>query len=126
MKNKTLWLILISLGGVLFSGYLSLSKIFSGVCPLSEGCPLFLGYPACYTGFIIFFTLFLLSLFKQPKAIKIVSFLGILFAFYSTYIDLVYPSCPSGICRYSLLLPTCVYGLVMYLSIFILSLKLKK
>lgn len=122
MKNQRLVLTLLSLGGVLFAGYLSLSKIFAGVCPLNEGCPLFLGYPACYTGLIFFASLLILSLLNKIKFVKVVSFLGILFSLYSTYIDLAFPKCPGGVCRYSLLLPTCVYGLLMYVAIFVISL----
>lgn len=122
MKNQRLFLTLFSAGGVLFAGYLSLSKIFAGVCPLNEGCPLFLGYPACYTGLTIFASLLILSLLNKIKAIKIVSFIGILFSLYSTYIDLAFPSCPGGVCHYSLLLPTCVYGLLMYTALYVISL----
>lgn len=120
-KKQKLLLVLISLGGVLFSGYLSFSKIFAGTCPLNEGCSLFLGYPACYFGFGFFFILLLLSLLQKIKLLQIISVLAVVFALYSTYIDLMYPNCPGGKCQYSLLLPTCVYGLVMYLGIFIFS-----
>lgn len=123
MKKSFIFLTLLSLAGVLFSGYLSWSKIFSGTCPLNEGCPLFLGYPACYTGFILFFSLFVLSLLKKTPIVKVISFLGIVFALYSTYVDLVFLSCPGGYCQYSLLLPTCIYGLFIYLAIFIISRK---
>ena len=122
MKSQKTVLALVSLVGVLFSGYLSLTKIIAGYCPLNEGCPLFLGYPACYFGFGFFFILLLLSLLRKVLLLQIVSILAILFALYSTYIDLMYPSCPGGQCQYSLLLPTCVYGLVMYIGIFIFSL----
>ena len=121
MKNQKIVLTLISLVGMLFSGYLSLTKIIAGYCPLTEGCPLFLGYPACYTGFILFFTLFILSLLNKTKIIQTVSLVSIVFALYSTYIDLFFPSCPGGVCKYSLLIPTCIYGLVMYIAIFIFS-----
>jgi len=126
MINTFLPQIILSLMGVLFSGYLSFSKIFLGSCPLNEGCPLFLGYPACYFGFGFFLVLFLLSIFKKLELLKIVSVLAIVFAIYSTYIDLSFPSCPGGVCQYSLLLPTCVYGLAMYLGIFIFCLPRKQ
>lgn len=122
MLNTFLPQILFSLAGVLFSGYLSFSKLFLGSCPLNEGCPLFLGYSACYFGFGFFLILLVLSLLKKISLLRIVSVFAIVFAIYSTYIDLFFPSCPGGVCQYSLLLPTCVYGLVMYLGIFIFSL----
>jgi len=121
MVNTFLPQILLSLAGFLFSGFLSFNKLISGTCPLNEGCPFFLGYPACYFGFGLFAILLLLSLLKQIKLLRIVTAIAIIFALYSTYIDLVYPTCPGGQCQYSLLLPTCVYGLAMYLGIFIFS-----
>lgn len=126
MINTFLPQILLSLFGVLFSGYLSFSKIFLGSCPLNEGCPLFLGYSACYFGLGFFAVLLLLSLTKQIKLLRLISALAIVFAIYSTYIDLAFPNCPGGVCQYSLLLPTCVYGLAMYLGIFIFSLPRKQ
>lgn len=122
MINTFLPQILLSLAGILFSGYLSFNKIFNGICPLNEGCPTFLGYPACYFGFGFFSILLILSLLKQVKPLRIVSALAIIFAAYSTYIDLAFPNCPGGQCQYSLLLPTCIYGLIIYIGIFIFSL----
>ncbi len=126
MKNKYLPQILLSLAGVLFSGYLIFSKLFVGSCPLNEGCSYFLGYPSCYFGFAFFVTLLVLSLLNKLKALQIIAALAIIFAIYSTYIDLAFPRCPGGVCRYTLLLPTCVYGLAMYLGIYIFSLPRNK
>lgn len=126
MVNTFLPQILLSLFGVLFSGYLSFSKIFLGSCPLNEGCPVFLGYPACYFGFGFFLALLILSLLKKLEWLRLTSTLAIVFAIYSTYIDLAFPNCPSGVCQYSLLLPTCIYGLAIYLGIFIFSLPRKQ
>jgi len=125
--NKYVKIIFIfSLIGFLFSGYLTFIKLFTGSCPLTEGCPIFLGYPACYYGFVLFLILLILSimLMKNEKSVKkiyYVSLIGILFALYSSVKELLYPSCLNGICNYSLLLPTCVYGFFMYLIIFINS-----
>ena len=53
--------------------------------------------------------------------------MAIIFALYSTIKEYIVPSCLNGLCDYSLLLPTCVYGLAMYIVIFIMSiLALKK
>jgi len=123
-----------SLIGVLFSGYLSFTKLILENCPLKEGCPLFLTYPACYFGFGFFLALLILSIlsFKEIsknklKTIFYVSLLAIIFAVYSTIKEYASPSCINGVCEYSLLLPTCVYGLIMYIVIFVMSvLALKK
>ena len=53
--NTTL---VLTLGGVLFSGYLSFYKLLTGNCALNEPCPFFLGYPACWYGFAMFFVIF--------------------------------------------------------------------
>ncbi len=122
MVNTFLPQILLALVGVLFSGYLTISRLVFGICPLNEGCPRFLGYPACWFGLGFFLTLLILSLLKKIKLLRIVSGLAIIFALYTTYNDLTFPNCPGGVCRYSLLLPTCIYGLVMFLGVFIFSL----
>lgn len=121
--------------GVLFAGYLTFTKFVLGYCPLKEPCPYFLGYPACVYGLFLFGILLLISalmLFNQKlnsiraldKTLFWVSLVGIVFALYSTYQELVYV-CPVGKCSYSLLLPTCIYGLAMYIVIFVFSNKLK-
>src|SRR5690242_5011985 len=48
--------------GTAFAGYLSVTRMTSGVCAFNELCPFFLGYPACYTGFVLFAAAFLISL----------------------------------------------------------------
>ena len=134
MKNSYVKAILIfSLIGVLFSGYLSFTKLVLGSCPLREGCPYFLGYPACVYGLVLFLILFItvISLMKnyareKLKILVYVSLIGAIFSTYTSIRELIFPSCLDGICKYSLLLPTCVYGLIMYLVIFIISLKLYK
>jgi len=130
MKDKQAMIAFIfSVIGVLFSGYLSFTKLILGSCPLSEGCPVFLGYPACYFGLVLFAILLVISsrlAFKEGTNYKkamtwlmYVSLFGILFAVYSTYTEYANPPCLGGVCNYSLLLPTCVYGLIMYIVIFI-------
>lgn len=117
----------LGVAGVLFSGYLSSVKFFTSVCALNEPCPLFLGYPACYFGFGMFLVIFisaLLGLLKtmsakaMSKVITTVSILGILFAGYFTIpeISKLFSDINTG---YSLGLPTCAYGLVFYILIFI-------
>src|SRR3989344_1386804 len=136
-KNKILWIIFIfSLIGVLFAGYLTFTKLVLGSCPLIEPCPYFLGQPACVYGLVLYLILLILSgilLFSKPKkelvlqkSLVFISLIGILFAIFSTIKEVFLSTCPGGKCVYSLGLPTCIYGLIMYCIIFFFSLKLKK
>lgn len=121
----------LGLGGLLFSGYLSAIKLFTSTCAFNEPCPYFLGYPACWYGFFMFLVIFssaTLSLFEKisknniPKIIATVSFLGILFAGYFTIPEI--GRLISGVQDiYTLGIPTCAYGLVFYIIIFILSVR---
>jgi|SRR3989344_2785895 len=138
MQKKTiLWIaFLFSLAGFLFAGYLTFSKIALGVCPLLEPCPIFFGQPACFYGFILYTILLIISGFllfkKNVQEKKLVPWLlgvsafGIIFAISSTIKEVFLSSCPGGKCVYSLGLPTCIYGLIMYCVIFFSSLKLRK
>lgn len=116
----------VSIGGVLFAGYYSMVRFFSATCPFNESCPIIWGQPACYFGFLLFvlsMTSAALTLFLNIKifpALVVDVFLGILFTAYLSYLDLFYPSCPTGVCQYDLLLPTCMYGFLFFLIIFIL------
>jgi len=125
-----------SIIGTLFAGYLTFTKLLLGVCPLKEPCPVIFGQPACVYGLVLYLVLLLSSsviLLKDSKKklkcwnniIFWVSLAGILFALYSTYLEVFAIHCPGG-CSYSLLLPTCIYGLTMYIVIFIFSIFLKK
>ena len=67
--------LLLTLAGVLFSGYLSGVKFISDTCAFNEGCPYFLGYPACYYGFLMFSIMFIATLvakFKNWQDIRLV------------------------------------------------------
>lgn len=119
----------LTLGGVLFSGYLSLVHILTGACALSEPCPLVLGYPACWYGFAMFLAMFgltvgaLLNKISFRRAVRFmtaISFLGILFAGTLSWVD-VSLWISSGR-TFALILPTCLYGLIFYIAIFVLSL----
>lgn len=122
-------LFIFGLAGVLFSGYLSVVKIFTSVCAFNEPCPYFLGYPACWYGFAMFLTIFVLSILGlfsliREKILKsaamFISGLGIIFAGYFTIPEVLkfFNGEPTN---YTLILPTCAYGLIFYLLIFILS-----
>ena len=56
------------------------------------------------------------------KIIFIISIAGLLFSGYLSYGELVKKACLFGGCSYVLGLPACVYGFVMYLAVFIISL----
>jgi uncharacterized membrane protein len=126
-------ILVLSICGFIFSGYLSAYKIVNKSCALGESCPYFMGIPACYFGFIMFLTLTVLSAAWVTKVIKekwarglilIVSFLGILFSGYFTSQELPVLF-TNGVRTYALGLPTCAFGLIFYVSIFTLAL-LKK
>lgn len=120
----------ISLLGALFSGYLSGIKFFTKTCAFNESCPLFLGYPACYFGFALFLILFIISfsLWRRKisfaaaaKANTFVSALGILFAGYLGYPEV--RGMIEGTFENKFLgLSTCVYGLIFFALMFIISL----
>jgi uncharacterized membrane protein len=57
----------ISLAGILFSGYLSYSELFLGVCVLGEGCSFVLGLPSCVYGFAMYLIIFIISLLSLRK-----------------------------------------------------------
>lgn len=118
--NAKKTLLALSVGGVLFSGYLSATKFFSKVCALRESCAYFLGYPACYYGFVMFATLLVLSALLVSgkvndksglRAISLVSFAGMLFAGYFTFKELPVLFA-RGLNSYFLGLPTCAWGLI--------------
>jgi len=123
--------LLLSTAGLLFSGYLSATKLFTGTCAFNEPCPYFLGYPACWYGFVMFATLFGVSLAaylrkmpvrKAGQWLTAVSGLGILFAG-SFVVQEVYGWLSVGrFMGYGLGLPTCVYGLAFYIIIFVIAL----
>jgi uncharacterized membrane protein len=123
---------ILSLGGFIFSGYLSLVKLLSNTCALNEPCPYFFGYPACWYGFVIFSILLITSILSLNRpafktllwVLFVISGIGVLFAGYFTLPEI--SRILSGN-HYSLGLPTCAYGLIFYILIFWLSsLKLYK
>ncbi len=133
--RKIEWAVfLIGIGGLIFSGYLSAVKLFTETCAFNESCPYFLGYPACYYGFVmylvitIFAGLHVAHTIDGKRANGVIlwtSFLGILFAGYFTVLEL--PLLFSdGLSAYVLGLPTCALGLIFYLILTALSLRLKK
>ena len=127
--KKTLFLL--SIGGLLFSGYMSSVKFFTQACAFNEPCPLFLGLPACYFGFALFVVLGIVSglvffeHMEQIQGLRIIasaSSLGILFSgsFSVRELPVLFSQ---GFGAYALGLPTCTLGLLFYLIILIVSMK---
>lgn len=128
--NYKVGVFVLTLAGVLFSGYLSSVRLFSNTCAFSEPCPYFLGYPACWFGFALFLSLYvaLVVSLSGKAAIQsvakfnlVISALGILFAGYFTLPEISHLL--AGVKVYRLGLPTCAYGLIFYAIIFILSIQ---
>jgi len=122
---------LLTLAGTLFSGYLAGTKLFSASCAFGEECPIFLGYPACYFGFVLFFAMFVLTVYalaakvgaKWPVKVNIIiAGLGVLFAGYFTVGEIA-SWFTTGFHAFGRLgLSTCAYGLVFFVIILIVSL----
>jgi len=55
-------ILLISVAGLLFSGYLSYGELVQKACPIG-GCSNVLGAPACVYGFVMYLIVFIVSLF---------------------------------------------------------------
>lgn len=124
MRTKYV-LLAVSLAGVAFSGYQSAVKLFSQSCALNE-CPYFWGYPACYFGFGLFFVLAGLAVHAAVSQLLaravvwsavVVSALGILFAGWFTLRELPVLFA-RGFGAYVLGLPTCAWGLLMFMGAF--------
>jgi len=121
-----------SIAGILFAGYLTFTKMILGYCPLTEPCPFLWGYPVCVYGLIFFIALLIsaLTLNVLPKDViaknmlKYISVISVLFALYFMYQEIFVITCLGG-CKYSLGVPTCVYGLIFYLIILYNSFKYK-
>ena len=115
--------------GLAFSGYLLLSDLFLGSKALSETTQLFLGLPAFCYGLILFVSLLTLSFYIHKKNIIFdrgivsltgVSFLGIIFSIYLTFIEL--PNLLSkGFASYTFGLPTSFIDLIFFMLIFVTS-----
>ena len=108
-----------------FSGYLSFTRLHSGVCAFEEPCPMFLGTPACFTGLALFAVAFIASLSALAMKLEssgpaivnlVVGAAGAVFAGRMAMLDF------AGHQHYKLGLPTCAYGFVFFLALFVLSL----
>jgi hypothetical protein len=132
-KYKAFFLI-VSLAGTLFSGYLGAVKLFSKTCAFGEACPLFLGLPACYFGFMLFFLLLVFSvrislgawnIRSLAKSLLVVSSVGVVFAGYFSLEEIPLLA-HSGFSAYVFGLPTCMLGSIFFLAILIASVAFAK
>lgn len=121
--------LVLSIAGVLFSGYLSGTRLLTNSCAFSEPCPTFLGHPACYFGFAMFLSLFAVSLSakllnaggKWPVyANLVISLGGTLFAGYFAIAE-IRGWLVRGFSSYGLGVSTCVYGAIFFAAILVLS-----
>jgi hypothetical protein len=133
MNKKILSIFWLALAGVLFAGYLSYVKLFSGTCALSEGCSYFMGLPTCIFGFILYLSIFILStiaLFRKVhfrRTIGIISFGGILFSGYFSMYEIFFaPLNMFNGASYTLGLPSCTYGFLMFIIVFFIAMKKPK
>ncbi|HOU79030.1 MAG TPA: hypothetical protein PK255_00240 [Candidatus Pacearchaeota archaeon] len=57
---------IISIAGLLFSGYLSYTELIAGYCAVSDsgvgGCTNIAGIPVCVYGFVMYLVIFVISL----------------------------------------------------------------
>ncbi len=127
-KDHYFAILVLSLMGMLFSGYLTYFKLFGGVCPLKGECASLLGLPTCLYGFLLFFFIFLFSVLKMLtsgyffKGVRVFSILGLFFSLYYSFYDLFFSS--SSLLNgstFTLGLPSCVYGFILFVSIWFLS-----
>jgi hypothetical protein len=126
MKSFIVILVFLASAGLLFSGYLSAVNLLSDTCASDEPCPLFLGYPACFYGFAMYLVMFfvtglgVLGRVGYKKVFLtdvVVSIFGIVFAGRFVVQELLQAHITG-----TLGLSTCAYGLIFYVSIFIVSL----
>ncbi len=63
MKSKTslIIILIISIAGMLFSGYLSYGELIKKTCGLG-GCSNIAGIPVCVYGFVMYLLVFIISL----------------------------------------------------------------
>jgi len=115
--------LIFSIIGVLFSGYLTITKLVFGVCPLRESCPFLWGYPVYLYGLIMFVIALIASIFLWYKTdrfafevLRLISAVGVLFSLYYVYQEIFVIKCVGG-CVYSLGIPTCIYGFFMFLVV---------
>ena len=111
--------------GTAFAGYLSGVKLLTSTCAFNEPCPYVWGFPACWYGFGMFAAMTVVSVLGLLGRIgerttlrtnALVSAAGISFASWLTVGEL-----ENFTGSYGLGLPTCAYGLIVYIAMFALT-----
>jgi hypothetical protein len=119
-------LFVLTTAGLLFSGYFSAIRLFTGTCAFNEFCPYFLGYPACWYGFGMFLIMFIVTTLAFAKKIHaetavttdiIVALFGMFFSGRFAIIEFVRALSMGGP-----VLSTCTFGFLFYGAIFIVAL----
>jgi uncharacterized membrane protein len=54
-------ILIISIAGLLFSGYLSFNELIKNSCPLG-GCSNLFGVPVCVYGFVMYLVIFIIAI----------------------------------------------------------------
>jgi hypothetical protein len=132
-KNFKIYFFSVSFLGFIFSSYMSFVKFFSKTCAFGETCPLFLGIPACYFGFLMFSLLFMFSIlfiiekWETPFIANLIfytSMLGVIFSGFFAFSEI--PLLIENGLVYKFGLPTCILGFIFFFMIFIVSVFFKK
>lgn len=55
-------IMIISIAGMLFSGYLSYTELFRGTCAIGGGCSTLGGLPTCVYGFVMYLIVFIITI----------------------------------------------------------------
>jgi len=55
-------ILVLSIAGMAFSGYLSATELFQKVCAIGGGCSNIEGIPTCVYGFVMYLIVFIISL----------------------------------------------------------------
>jgi hypothetical protein len=113
MMEAIMWLKILSVGGLLFSGYLSGVKFFSSSCALGESCPYFLNQPACYYGLVMYTVITILVFRNKLKWVPVIAIGGMLFSGYFVVSE-------------GFKFSTCALGMLFYLAIAIVTVFTKK
>jgi uncharacterized protein with PQ loop repeat len=64
MKKQTslITILIISIAGLLFSGFLSYGELIKKSCSLAGGCQNIAGIPVCIYGFVMYLIIFIITL----------------------------------------------------------------
>jgi hypothetical protein len=114
--------------GIIFAGYMTGVKWFSGTCAFNETCPELFGQPTCFYGLIIFSAMFAVALSYRVRkqypigAVRTVLGLSLVGGIFSAvYAVPEIANLISGGSDYMLGMPTCAYGMFFYLVIIIFT-----